>query len=132
VLVPVPGVVVATAFRQSVVACGLPSWPPGRCNVTFSIGLTVELLNAVLTTSEGDTTASLFGHAADAVHVVTGGPALLAPASRNAPAGPFRKLPIAVKMRLPLPNAAVVNAGLDASRVTEKPFVASSAALAAA
>src|SRR5437763_1655561 len=67
-LVPVPGVVVAAAVRHSVVANGLPSWPPGRCRVTFSTGLASGLLNVVLTCSDGERTGSLFGQVADAVH----------------------------------------------------------------
>src|SRR2546423_1476043 len=89
---------VATALRHSVDASGLPSWPPGRWSVSCSTGSVVELLNVVVTWSEGDSTGSLFGHVGPALQVTVGLAGL--PSSTNAPLLPFRKLPGAVKMSL--------------------------------
>ena len=115
---------VAIAPRHRVVASGLPSWPPGRWSVSLAIGSVVELLNDVVTCSEGDSTGSLFGHEGDAVHVTVG--LLGLPSRTNAPFCPFRKLPGAVKMSFAATldgtgvpaNRACVSVGLDASRVT--------------
>src|SRR3954451_1685892 len=66
---------VAIALRQSVVACGLPNWPPGRCSVSASrASVAAALLVSVVSTCRlGETTASLLSQFGAAVQ--SGAPA---------------------------------------------------------